>query len=191
MRTLKRLTLILIVTGLTSCTKTTNQAEISQSIDTTKTIDTKVNIDTTVIEKYFPADNTVNIKDTVFQTLGIRITITEKTLDTYVTNEHSDNNLKYVDKYRDIERTLKILKDDEVLVDTILTKETFKGILNKEFMDIANFYSYSTNKVESNKIEFFGLIGKPETDWTFAFYHYFDVKTKQFEIRELEDEETE
>jgi hypothetical protein len=189
MRMLKRLTLILIVTGLASCTKTTNQSEISLSSDTTKPVDTKVNIDTTVIEKYFPADNTVNIMDTVFQTLGIRITITEKTLDTYVTNEHSDNNLKYVDKYRDIERNLIILKNDEVLVDTILTKETFTGILNKEFMDISNFYSYSTSKVDSGKIEFFGLIGKPETDWSFAFYHYFDLKTKKFEIKELEDEE--
>jgi hypothetical protein len=55
-------------------------------------------------------------------------------------------------------------------------------------MNIANFYGYWINNVTADKIEFFGTIGKPETDWTFAFYHYFDVKTKTFEIKELEDE---
>ena len=185
----KRLTLILIATGLASCAKTTKQSEISSSTDAAETVDTKVRIDTVVIEKYVPADNTVNIKDTVFQTSGIRITLTEKTLDTYVTSEHSDNHLKYVGKYRDIERNLTIVKDDEVLVDTLLTKESFAGILNKEFIDIANFYRYSTGKVDTDKIEFFGLIGKPETDWSFAFYHYFDLTTRKFEIKELVDEE--
>jgi len=187
MRAIIRLILLLTVTGLTSCTKTTKRSEISLVTDTVKAVDTKVNVDTVIIEKFFPADKAVNIVDTIIQTLGIRITITEITLDTYVTNQHTDNNLKYVDKYRDIERTLKILKDNTVLVDTIFRKETFN--LNKEFAAISNFYSYTTNKVESDKIEFFGLIGKPETDWTFAFYHYFDVKTKKFEIKELEEEE--
>ena len=182
MRTLIHLTLVLLVAGLTSCTETTNQTDISSSSDS-------LNIDINVIERYFPAENTVNVKDTIIHTLGIQITITEKTLDSYVANEYANDDLKHVDRYRDVERQLKILKDSMVLVDTVFKKETFKGLLDKGFLELSNFHGYWINKVEADKIEFFGVIAKPETDWTFAFYHYFDVKTKTFEIKEHVDED--
>lgn len=193
MRTLKQLTLILI-TGLTACSKKDNQSDISLSdsvekVEIAKSADNQNNGDTTITEKYFPAENTASIKDTLVQSLGIQIIITERTLDSYVTNEHTEEKTKYIDKYRDIERTVKITRNKEVLVDTVFNKEMFKGILNQDFMNIANFYGYWINNVTADKIEFFGTIGKPETDWTFAFYHYFDVKTKTFEIKELVDEE--
>ena len=191
---MKHLTIILIIV-LTSCTKKTEHQNIS-SADSVDNVETTENLgnkfttgDTIIIERFHPADNTLSTKDTIFQTLGIQITITEKTLDSYVTQGHVEEKTKYVNKYRDIERTIKIIRNKEILVDTILSKQTFKRILNKEFMNIAYFYGYWVSNVNADKIEFFGTIGVPDTDWTFAFYHYFDVKTKKFEIKELEDEE--
>jgi len=182
MRALKQLTLILLVTGLVSCTKTTSQTDIPSSPNS-------LTIDTVVVERYFPTEKTVNVKDTIIQTLGIQITITEKTLDTFVTEEYTNDSIKHIDKYRDIELQLKILKDNQVLVDTLFKKETFKEFLNKGFLEVSNFHGYWINKVEADKIEFFGVISKPETDWTFAFHHFFDVKTKEFKIKEEVDED--
>jgi acyl carrier protein len=182
MRALKRLTLILLVTGLVSCTKTTNQTDIPSSPNSST-------IDTIVVERYFPTEKAVNVRDTIIQTLGIQITITEKTLDTFVTEEYTNDSIKHIDKYRDIERQLKILKDNQVLVDTLFKKETFKEFLDKDFLEVSNFHGYWINNVEADRIEFFGVISKPETDWTFAFHHFFNVKTKEFKIKEEVDDD--
>jgi hypothetical protein len=97
--------------------------------------------------------------------------------------------VKYLDKYRDTERQVRILKDNIILIDTVLRKETFGAGLDKTFLDISNFHGYWIKRIEADTIEFFGVISKPETDWSYAFHHYFDTKTKTFVIKEHLDEE--
>jgi len=179
--TLIRLTFFLVITGLISCSKTTKETDSNASIESG---DSK----TEVIEKFVLDDNKVAF-DTIVESLGLQIIINEKTLDTYVINEYTIDNVKHVDKYRDIERQLKILKENEILVDTFLRKETFGADLDKEFLNISNFHGYWINKIQADTIEFFGVISKPETDWSYAFFHYFDTKTKTFVIKEHIDEE--
>ena len=127
--------------------------------------------------------------DTTDETSGIKITITEKTLDTYVTNEHGNDSVKYVDKYRDTEWLLNVSKLGEVVVDTVLHKEDFTDHLANDFLGIANFHGYWISKIEPDRIEFFGVIAKPETDWSFAFYHNLDLRTGKFSVTEHVDED--
>lgn len=179
--TLIRLTIFLVITGLISCSKTTNETDSTASIEST-------NSKAEVVEKFVPDDNKVAF-DTIVESLGLQIIINEKTLDSYVTNEYTIDDVRHIDKYRDIERQLKILKDNEILVDTLLRKEMFGADLDQEFLNISNFHGYWVNKIQADTIEFFGVISKPETDWSYAFYHYFDTKTKTFVIKEHIDEE--
>ncbi len=49
---------------------------------------------------------------------------------------------------------------------------------------------YWFNKLDKEKIEFFGVINEPETDNALPFYHYFDLNTKKLNFLEyIEDEE--
>ena len=120
---------------------------------------------------------------------NLRISIQSRTLDSYVTNEFESDGKKYIDKYRDSEKHLRILKGKQVVVDTIFIKETFVDYAGQEFLDIANLRGYWFNEIEDNEIEFFGVINKPETDWSYAFYHFFDLSTQEFRIKEHIDEE--
>ena len=141
------------------------------------------------VERFFPLAHTLNIQDTTDQATGITITITEKTLDTYVTNEHGNDSVKYVDKYRDTEWLIKVSRNQELVVDTVLRKEDFAGDLQREFLEVANFHGYWIKTIQPDKVEFFGVIAKPETDWAFAFYHNLDLTTRQFSIKEHVDED--
>ena len=75
------------------------------------------------------------------------------------------------------------------MIDTVFTKQTFAEFTGQEFLGISNFHGYWFNNVTDNTVELFGLISKPETDWTFAFYHYFDLKASKFTVMEYVDEE--
>lgn len=131
----------------------------------------------------------MTITDTTDQTSGIRITLTESTLDSYVTNQHGNDSVKYIDKYRDTEWSVKVLRNNEVLTDTVFSKENFGDHLESEFLGVANFHGYWIRRIQPDKIEFFGVIAKPETDWSFAFYHYLDLRTRKFAVKEHIDEE--
>ena len=179
--TLIRLTFILILAGLISCTKTIRETNSQTNTDS-------IDFEIKVIEKFVPDDITLAI-DTTVQSLGIQIIINDKTLDSFVTNEYTIDKVKYLDKYRDTERQVRILKDNIILIDTVLRKETFGAGLDKTFLDISNFHGYWIKRIEADTIEFFGVISKPETDWSYAFHHYFDTKTKTFVIKEHLDEE--
>tara|TARA_B110000090_G_scaffold185572_1_gene213708 strand:- start:178 stop:777 length:600 start_codon:yes stop_codon:yes gene_type:complete len=142
-----------------------------------------------VIERYFPSEKETVEFDTIFSAQNLRISIQSRTLDSYVTNEFESDGKKYIDKYRDSEKHLRILKGKQVVVDTIFIKETFVDYAGQEFLDIANLRGYWFNEIEDNEIEFFGVINKPETDWSYAFYHFFDLSTQEFRIKEHIDEE--
>ncbi|WP_367113566.1 hypothetical protein [Sporocytophaga sp.] len=56
-------------------------------------------------------------------------------------------------------------------------------------MDIAIFHNYWFNKIDKDKIELFGVISKPETDYTLAFYNYFDFTNRKLKFVEYVDDE--
>ncbi len=130
-------------------------------------------------ERIFPETITSEIFDTLIVDRQLQITIMRTDLESYVTNEYEDNGKKQIDKYRDAEITLTIKLKSQTLIDTVFRKEQFSKYTDKGFMDIAKFHNYWFNKLDKDKIELFGVITKPETDWTFDFKHYFDLKTKK------------
>ena len=78
-------------------------------------------------------------------------------------------------------------KSDFYLYDA--DKNNFEKLAGKDFLKIAQFHNYSFNEIKNDTIELFGIISKPETDWSFVFNHYFDLNTKEFRIEEYNDDE--
>ncbi|GAB2991009.1 hypothetical protein GCM10027284_04630 [Cyclobacterium sediminis] len=145
--------------------------------------------DVNVIERYFPEEIVTVEFDTIISSQNLKISIKSKSLDSYVTNEFVIEGKKYIDKYRDSEKHLLVRRSNEILMDTVLRKSDFLELTGDDFLKIADFHGYWFNGIENDTIEFFGAINKPETDWSVAFYHYFDLKTKTFKIKEHIDEE--
>ncbi len=142
-----------------------------------------------VVERYFPEEKDIVVFDTIISERNLKISIQNRFLDSYVTNECDSENIKYIDKYRDSEKHLVIELANEILIDSVFKKNDFEELVGQDFLQIADFHGYWFNGIKNETIELFGVIGKPETDWTFAFYHYFDLKTKKFKIIEHIDEE--
>ena len=145
--------------------------------------------DKSVIERYFPEENETIKFDTILSAQNLKISIQSTTLDSYVTNEFESDGIKYIDKYRDSKKHLRILNGNQVILDTTFVKETFVDYAGQEFLDIANLHGYWFNGIDKNVLEFFGAINKPETDWSYAFYHFFDLTNQEFRIEEHIDEE--
>ena len=144
---------------------------------------------TDVLERFFPEENETVEFDTIISAQNLEISIKSTTLDSYVTNEFEIQGIKHIDKYRDSEKQLLIKKSNEILIDTVLKKSDFVELTGEDFLKIADFHGYWFNKIENDTIELFGVISKPETDWSFAFYHYFDLKSKTFKIEDHVNEE--
>lgn len=138
----------------------------------------------TVVERYFPKEKEIAEFDTTIAQKDLRISIENRFLDSSVVVEFENDGINYIDKYRDIENHLVIKNSNEILIDTVLRKNDFIELAGQEFLEIANFHRYWFNNIESDTIELFGVISKPETDWSFAFYHYFDLRTKTFKIKQ-------
>jgi hypothetical protein len=43
--------------------------------------------------------------------------------------------------------------------------------------------------LDKEKVELFGVISKPETDWAVDFHHYFDLKTKKLTFKQAVNDE--
>ena len=191
---------ILLVVGLVDCNPTEKEGKetttlikktpleiITTKEDTSQsTIDRFDNVE--LVERFFPKTKESVRIDTLIQSLDLEISIVSSTIDSYVVNEFESEGIKYIDKYRDYQNCLIIQKDGEKIVDTVFTKKTFSEFTSQEFLDNANFHGYWVNKVTVDTIEFFGVISKPETDWTFPFYHYVDLKTSKFTVKEYINE---
>ena len=142
-------------------------------------------------DRFFPKEKTVEKFDTLIVDKNLEISITKSYLDSFVTNEFEiEGKKKQVDKYRDAEISLKIKQDNKILLDTLFRKENFNNYINKNFQNIAVFHGYWLDGIDNEKIQFFGTISKPETDWAFDFHHnfYFKVKTLKTEIIEETEE---
>lgn len=129
-------------------------------------------------DRFFPKEKTVEKFDTLIIDKNLEISITKSYLDSFVTNEFEIEGKKQVDKYRDTEISLKIKQDNKIILDTIFRKENFNNYIDKDFQNIAIFHGYWLNEIDNEKIQFFGTISKPETDWAFDFHHNFYFKDK-------------
>jgi hypothetical protein len=116
--------------------------------------------------------------DTLIVDKNLEISITKSYLDSFVTNEFENEGKKQVEKYRDAEISLKIKQNNKILLDTLFRKENFNNYINKNFQNIAVFHGYWLDGIDNEKIQFFGTISKPETDWAFDFHHNFYFKDK-------------
>lgn len=127
--------------------------------------------------------------DTIIVDQQIQIIITKTYVDSYVSYEYNENGHTQIDNYNDMEIALTIKQYSQTILDTVFTKQQFSKHADEGFMDISVFHNYWFNKIDNNKIELFGVIGQPETDYVLAFYHYFDLKNNKLSFVEYIDEE--
>lgn len=141
-------------------------------------------------ERFYPETKETKKYDTIIVDRKIQITIKRTDLDSYVIHEYEEEDgNQQIDKYRDAEISLTIKQNSQILLDTVFIKRQFSKFADKGFMDIAIFHNYWFNKLDKDKIELFGVINKPETDYAFAFYHYFDLTNRKLSLVEYIDEE--
>ena len=141
-------------------------------------------------DRFFPKEKTVEKFDTLIVDKNLEISIIKSYLDSFVTNEFEiEGKKKQVDKYRDAEISLKIKQDNKILLDTLFRKENFNNYINKNFQNIAVFHGYWLDGIDYEKIQFFGTISKPETDWAFDFHHNFYFKNKTLKTEIIEETE--
>ena len=138
-------------------------------------------------DRFFPKAKTVEKFDTLIVDKNLEISITKSYLDSFVTNEFENEGKKQVEKYRDAEISLKIKQDNKILLDTLFRKENFNNYINKNFQNIAVFHGYWLDGIDNEKIQFFGTISKPETDWAFDFHHNFYFKNKSLKTEIIEE----
>ena len=138
-------------------------------------------------DRFFPKEKTVEKFDTLIVDKNLEISITKSYSDSFVTNEFENEGKKQVDKYRDAEISLKIKQDNKILLDTLFKKENFNNYIDKNFQKIAVFHGYWLNGIDNEKIQFFGTISKPETDWAFDFHHNFYFKNKSLKTEIIEE----
>ena len=184
----------LIVVGCNPKPKKPEIQEEIESFSQTVRLDTtiqnpEVQEKTGIIERYFPEKIVSDLTDTLLLERNLSISITKTSMDSYVINEYEFEGIGHIDKYRDFNYHIVITETEEVLIDTVFIKENYLEYTSQEFLDIAKFHGYWFNKIEGDSIELFGVINKPETDWSFAFYHNYNLTTGKFELVEFVDEE--
>jgi len=140
-------------------------------------------------DRFFPKKKTVEKFDTLIFDKNLEISITKSYLDSFVTNEFENEGKKQVEKYRDAEISLKIKQDNKILLDTLFRKENFNNYIDENFQNIAVFHGYWLERIDHEKIQFFGTISKPETDWAFDFHHNFYFKNKSLKTEIVEETE--
>lgn len=140
-------------------------------------------------DRFFPKEKTVEKFDTLIIDKNLEISITKSYLGSFVTNEFEDEGKKLVDKYRDAEISLKIKQGNKIILDTLFRKENFNNYIDKNFQKIAVFQGYWLDEIDNEKIQFFGTISKPETDWAFDFRHKFYFKNKSLKTEIVEETE--
>lgn len=145
-----------------------------------------------VIVRYFPKEKDTIKLDTIFPHMNLQVILENSYTDSsYVKNRYEGGEgIIYEDRYLNANKHVQIKLSDKILVDTVFFKESF--LKNKEFIEIANFHGYWFRGANSQVVDFFGTICKPDTDWCYNFYHYYDLKEKRFVMKEyIESEEME
>tara|TARA_R100000935_G_scaffold55744_1_gene86118 strand:+ start:48 stop:587 length:540 start_codon:yes stop_codon:yes gene_type:complete len=175
----KNLISIFILIILFSCKEKSKQDLVKSQMTLTAERDS-------IKERFFPKNKIDYQKDTLIENLDLKISVTEKSLNTYVIDTFTSEGVKYIDKYRDTEFLLLIQKGKLKILDTSFKKDNFIDLAGKELIEYGNFTTYQLNNISESEIEFFGVINEPETDWSFPFYHKYDLKKNEFEIKEID-----
>lgn len=140
-------------------------------------------------DRIFPKEKTRERFDTLIVDKNLEISITKSYLDSFVTNEFKDEGKKQVDKYGDAEISLKIKQGNKIILDTLFRKKNFNNFIDKNLQKIAVFHGYWLDEIDNEKIQFFGTISKPETDWVFDFRHKFYFKNKSLKTEIVKETE--
>jgi hypothetical protein len=172
--------IILVSLGIISCNLETKK--IDQKSDSTKNVSNKdLKVETQIIEEQTETFDTLLVNE------NIHLTIIKTPLNSSVNNEYTVDNVHHIDKYKDYSITLKADRNSEIIIDTIFKKESFSSFTDQGFLSEAVFHNYWFKGIKNGQMEFFGVISKPETDWTFSFNHYLDLNTKRFKLIEEPD----
>ena len=142
------------------------------------------------LESYHIPDSSKIVEDTLIGNGSIRVVISNKRLDTHVRQEYKTDDKTKIDNYLDLGKRIQIFQDGAELIDTVFTKNNFDSYLGTDFLEKAILKGYWLDDFndENSSLIFFGTITKPETDWTFAFYHIFSLEKEQFMVQIYEDE---
>lgn len=182
---MKNIFILILVFLLFACN---SQTEKKTTIIKT-TASTAVTLVSKKSEKFIPETKGTDKFDTIITDRKIQIIIKRTDLDSYVINEFEEDGNKQIGKYRDAEISLTIKQNSQILLDTVFAKKQFSKYAHKGFIDIAIFHNYWFNKLDKDKIEFFGVITEPETDYTIDFYHYFDLTNRKLSFVQKPEED--
>ncbi len=177
---MNRFIIIVLVLVVFGCAKTKNEEQPIASEATGEGV-----VQNLVEKSYHTVDSTQTIiQDTLFSESSFRVVISNVPSDTYVTQTYSDDQKTKTDYYQDIDKQVAVFQNDVQLVDTIFSKSGFDTHVDKEFILNSIFKNYwiDSYNSEKNEIKFFGTLTKPETDWTFAFYHVFSIAENKFTV---------
>lgn len=121
---------------------------------------------------------------------GLHLSITPKYLDTYVTQEWTQEDTTFRVRFHDLAFRLSIKRNNKVLVDTAFLKQDIISGTDNEFAEQAQFHGYWLNQLDGNELVMFGNICKPDTDWCLPFNHQINTETGEitFAVVEPEDE---
>ncbi|UII32747.1 DUF4738 domain-containing protein [Fulvivirga ulvae] len=140
-------------------------------------------------ERFIPKEKEISQTDTIVTELALQISVIRTALDSFVVQEYESNGTRYIYKYRNYENNLVIKKGGEVILDSTFTKNDFSKFTGQEFLRTAIFHGYWFKKIDNNTVVLFGTIDKPDTDWSFAFYHNYNLTTQEFEVLEHIDQD--
>ena len=143
-----------------------------------------------IVRSYHPKEKIEQTKDTLIHESWV-LSVRSKALGTYVTQEFEDEEEIRAYHYRNFSYKVTLKRENEAMLDTVLYKEAFKSLLDPAFLDSAIFRNYSFERydLKARQLYFFGIITKPDTDWTWAFYHIYSLESNDFVIEEYENGE--
>ncbi len=176
---LSTLLLLLIALQLISCDYTISMKD--------EIIDDDLN--QIIINHDIPFVNTKDVFDTLINSDSYEIIISKNHLTSRVFNayKNEDTIIRYL--YHDAEISLKIKKNNDLIMDTLLDKKLFKSITEPGFTENAVFHLYRKFAIHKDEIQFIGTICKPETDWCLDFIHHYNLKTNKMSFEKLKNQD--
>lgn len=121
--------------------------------------------------------------DTLFEN-HLRLQVNPEYLETFIIQEWEEQDTLVRIKYFELAFNLIVYNNGEIIVDTVLSKQTFVNNLDSGFFNISHFHGYWLNHFskEDNTIIMYGNICKPDTDWCFFFNHLINIETGKVDL---------
>jgi hypothetical protein len=140
-----------------------------------------------IINHDMPFVNTKDVFDTLINSDSYQIIISKNHLTSRVFNEYKNEDTIIHYLYHDAEISLKIKKNNDLILDTLFDKKLYKSITEEGFTENAVFHMYRKFAVKNDEVQFIGTICKPETDWCLDFIHHYNIKTNKMSFEKLKD----